>query len=81
MKELQNLFLETARLAEIGSWEYDISAKKNPIYLSKVVNADREGLTILVYECLCFLGSLWLEGLWKINFFSSFTFWTLLKNK
>ncbi len=37
MKELQNLFLETARLAEIGSWEYDISVKKNPIYLSKVV--------------------------------------------
>ncbi|MQP52008.1 MULTISPECIES: PAS domain-containing protein [unclassified Flavobacterium] len=37
MKELQNLFLETARLAEIGSWEYDISVKKNSIYLSKVV--------------------------------------------
>ena len=37
MKELQTLFQETARLAEIGSWEYDIFAHKKPIYLSTVV--------------------------------------------
>jgi PAS domain S-box-containing protein len=37
MKELQNLFQETARLAEIGSWEYDVFTRKNPIYLSTVV--------------------------------------------
>jgi PAS domain S-box-containing protein len=37
MKELQKLFQETARLAEIGSWEYDVFTRKNPIYLSTVV--------------------------------------------
>jgi PAS domain S-box-containing protein len=37
MKELQTLFQETARLTEIGSWEYDVFAHKNPIFLSTVV--------------------------------------------
>ncbi len=36
VKELELLFNETARLAEIGSWGYDISESENPIYLSKV---------------------------------------------
>lgn len=36
MVELQNLLNETAKLAEIGSWGYDISEKENPIFLSKV---------------------------------------------
>ena len=36
MVELQNLLNETAKLAEIGSWGYDISEKENPIFLSNV---------------------------------------------
>ncbi|WP_445715126.1 PAS domain-containing protein [Flavobacterium sp.] len=36
VKELEILFHDTAKLAEIGSWGYDISENENPIYLSKV---------------------------------------------
>lgn len=34
--ELQNLFKETAKLAEIGSWEYEIGSVNKKIFLSKV---------------------------------------------
>lgn len=37
MIELQHLFNETARLAEIGSWEYNVNNKKSYFFLSKVV--------------------------------------------
>ena len=36
VKELEILFHDTAKLAEIGSWGYDISENENPIYLSRV---------------------------------------------
>lgn len=36
MTELQNLFKETAKLAEIGSWEYEIGSVNKKIFLSKV---------------------------------------------
>ena len=37
MKELEILFEKTSSLAEIGSWEYDISDENNPIFLSNVL--------------------------------------------
>jgi len=37
MKELEILFEKTSSLAEIGSWEYDISDEKDSIFLSKVL--------------------------------------------
>jgi PAS domain S-box-containing protein len=37
IKELEILYEETSSLAEIGSWEYEISKKKDPIFLSKVL--------------------------------------------
>ena len=37
MKELEILFEKTSSLAEIGSWEYDISDEKESIFLSKVL--------------------------------------------
>lgn len=36
MTELQNLFRETAKLAEIGSWEYETESINKRLFLSKV---------------------------------------------
>lgn len=35
--ELQNLFRETAKLAEIGSWEFENTSKNKKLFISKVV--------------------------------------------
>ncbi|RAK22677.1 PAS domain S-box-containing protein [Flavobacterium aquaticum] len=58
--ELQHLFQETAKLAEIGSWEYDKNKKAKPFFLSQVVkdilelkthkNISFKSLLALVYE-------------------------------
>ena len=36
IRELEILYNETSKLAQIGSWGYDISEKENPIFLSNV---------------------------------------------